>query len=58
MSVFYSEIIPVLTKAIQEQQQVIELQVDQIKEMSSEINRLKSLEERVLILEASLKTEY
>ncbi len=58
MSVFYSEIIPVLTKAIQEQQQVIELQVDQTKEMSSEINRLKSLEERVLILEASLKTEY
>tara|TARA_R110002124_G_scaffold227889_2_gene393299 strand:+ start:55180 stop:55356 length:177 start_codon:yes stop_codon:yes gene_type:complete len=58
LSVFYSEIIPVLTKAIQEQQQVIELQVDQTKEMSSEINRLKSLEERVLILEASLKTEY
>lgn len=41
MGIFYSDIIPVLTKAIQEQQGIITNQQKQIDELRNEVNQLK-----------------
>lgn len=55
LHVNYTEMIPVLIKAIQEQQQIIEVQKLEIDNMSAEINHLKRLDSRVSELEAILK---
>ena len=42
LGVAYSELIPVLTKAIQEQQQIIDAQMKLIEANSNELNELKN----------------
>ncbi len=50
-SVNYNKVIPVAVKAIQEQQQTIEVLQDKIRVLEAENNRLKELEKRIEVLE-------
>ena len=56
MSIRYNDLLAVLTKAIQEQQQLIEQQNNKINSLTTELTELKSLDDRVKQLEALLNT--
>ncbi|WCO01744.1 tail fiber domain-containing protein [Psychroserpens ponticola] len=55
MGVFYSDLIPVLIKAIQEQQKLIDTQKTELNNLSAEIENVKNIDLRVKQLEALLK---
>ena len=56
LGVYYSDLIPVLIKAIQEQQEIISNQDSKISTLTTELNQLKTLDDRVKQLESLLKT--
>ena len=47
MSLRYNDLIAVLTKAIQEQQQIIDLQKNQLEHQNKDLSELKSWKEKV-----------
>ncbi len=55
LSISYTELIPVLIKAIQEQQEIIDSQNNSINKLTTELTVLKSLDNRVNQLEALIK---
>lgn len=56
LGVYYSDLIPVLIKAIQEQQEIIDNQNTKIEGLTSELIELKSINTRVKVLEQQFKT--
>ncbi|WP_458626121.1 tail fiber domain-containing protein [Winogradskyella sp. PC D3.3] len=56
LGIYYSDLIPVLIKAIQEQQEIIKQQDLKINGLTAELTQLKTLDTRVEQLEAMLKT--
>jgi hypothetical protein len=54
LGVSYTELIPVLIKAIQEQQQLIDNLDKKITSLTTELNKFKQLEDRLRILESTL----
>ncbi len=56
LSISYTELIPVIIKAIQEQQEIIDNQNSKINDMSVELDNMKTLDQRVNQLEALLNT--
>lgn len=57
LGVSYTELIPVLIKALQEQQDIISNQKNEINSLSAEINNLKNLENRIKEIESLIKTK-
>ncbi len=57
LSLSYIELIPVLIKAMQEQQDLINNQDKQIKNLSAELIQFKELDQRVKLIEASYRSE-
>ncbi|WP_109438207.1 tail fiber domain-containing protein [Aquimarina sp. AU119] len=55
LGVYYSDLIPVLIKAIQQQQELITNQDDEIEELTLQLNELKSVELRLGKLEQQFK---
>ena len=53
LSLSYTELIPVLIKAMQEQQDLINDQDKQIKGLSAQLNQFKNLDDRIKLIEAS-----
>jgi hypothetical protein len=56
LGVYYSDLIPVLIKAIQEQQEIIGNQNVKLEGLTSELTALKSMNTRIKALEEQLKT--
>lgn len=56
LGVYYSDMIPVLIKAIQEQQSIMEQQQSKIQKLEKENQELQSLQERVEALEQQMET--
>ena len=56
LGISYTELIPVLIKAIQEQQSIISNQEEKINELSSKASELKALTQRLEKLEATLNS--
>ncbi|MDT0557086.1 tail fiber domain-containing protein [Ichthyenterobacterium sp. W332] len=55
MGVYYSDLVPVLIKALQEQQQLINSQKVKINDLSANVDSLKNLEARVKYLESLIQ---
>jgi hypothetical protein len=56
LGVYYSDLIPVLIKAVQEQQEIIQKQQTKIKTLEAKATEIAELKNRMTQLEASLKT--
>ncbi len=56
LGVYYADLIPVLIKAIQDQQDIINNQKLKVENLTSELAELKTMDTRIKILEEQLKT--
>jgi hypothetical protein len=56
LGVYYSDLIPVLIKAVQEQQEIIQKQQTKIESLEAKATEIADLKNRMTQLEASLKT--